>query len=430
MDEAPLRSRDRARGARVIGEGLAARVIRPRVLEALERWEVGRLTLHLPGGEVRSFGRADALPHSTVWIESDAFFSKFVLRGDMGAGESYMDGDWRADDLARFVGLILRNRRHLPLDTAVTKLLNLGNDVLHRLRGNTRTGSRRNIHHHYDLSNDLFALFLDETMTYSCAYFESAEQSLADAQRAKYRLLAEKVGLGPGDHLLEIGCGWGGFALFAARHYGCRVTGVTISEEQWALARQRVAAAGLEDKVEIRLQDYRDITGQFDKIVSIEMFEALGHEHWGTFFSKCDEVLAPNGLLAIQTISIPDHRFDEYRKHCDWLQKYIFPGSLLASTMAVSREMATASTLGIHHLEDIGVHYAETLARWRHAFSANLGRVRALGFDERFVRMWDYYLCVCEAAFATRTLGDLQIVFTRPCNDALPGIGRRRAAAA
>jgi cyclopropane-fatty-acyl-phospholipid synthase len=403
---------------------------RPMVVKALESWQQGQLELRLPDGSSRSFGRPDGGPAVRLDVLRDDFFAKFALRGDLGAGESYMDGDWSASDLPRFLALALLNRAHLPLDTSVSKLLNLGNDLWHRLRANTRRGSRRNIRDHYDLSNAFFELFLDESMTYSSAVFEHQEQSLVEAQANKYRQLAKKARLGPNDHVLEIGCGWGGFAIHAARHYGCRVTGITISREQLPLALQRVAAAQLQDRVELRFQDYRDLEGRFDKIVSIEMFEALGLENWSAFFQKCHQVLAPEGLMVLQTISIPDHRFDEYRKHCDWLQRYIFPGSLLASTAALAREMSRATDLGILHLEDIGIHYAETLARWRAAFLSELPRVSALGFDDRFIRMWDYYLAVCQAAFATRTLGDLQLVLTRPNNLSLPGIPERRLAVA
>jgi cyclopropane-fatty-acyl-phospholipid synthase len=398
------------------------RLASPRILAALERWSVGRLTVSFPDGSSRTFGARGAEPHATIRIHRDAFFRRFLLQGDLGAGESYVDGDWSSGDLPLFVKLVLLNRRHLPLDTPLTKLLNLGSDLRHRLRANTRRGSRQNIRYHYDLSNDFFSLFLDETMTYSSALFAHQAQPLAEAQRNKFRRLAEKARIGPRDHVLEIGCGWGGFASFAAQTYGCRVTGITISERQHRAARQRVAAAGLEDRVEIRLQDYRDLSGRFDKIVSIEMFEALGQENWGPFFRKCEDVLAPDGLVVLQAISIPDHRFDEYARHCDWLQKWIFPGSLLASTLGVCRAMARVGTLGIHHLEDVGVHYALTLRRWRAAFLGNLDRVRALGFDDRFIRMWDYYLSTCEAAFETRTLGNLQLVLTRDLNRALPGV--------
>ncbi len=404
-----------------------ARLARPRLFRMLERWEVGQLAIHLPDGEVRRFGPKGAHPRSEVFIDREAFFRKLALGGDMGAGESYMDGDWRADDLPRFASLALLNRRNLPLETPLSKLMNVGHDLFHRLRANTRQGSRRNIRDHYDLSNALFALFLDETMTYSSAFFEWQGQDLAEAQRAKLRRLADKLEIAGRDHVLEIGCGFGGFAIFAAREHGCRVTGITLSRAQHDLARRRVAEAGLADRVEIRLQDYRDLSGRYDKIVSIEMFEALGREHWRTFFEKCEEVLAPHGRIALQTISIPSFRFQEYTRHCDWLQRYIFPGSLLASIHQTTGAMVAAGTLGVHHLEDIGIHYAETLARWRRRFLSRLDAVRALGFDDRFVRMWDYYLSTCEAAFATRTLGNLQWVLTRPGNAALPGIPARRA---
>ena len=227
-------------------------------------------------------------------------------------------------------------------------------------------------------------------------------------------MLAEKARIGPEDHVLEVGCGWGGFALFAAATYGCRVTGITVSERQYSRARARVAAAGLEHRIEVRLQDYRDVTGSFDKIVSIEMFEALGREHWPVFFAKLDDLLAPHGLVALQTISVPDHRFEEYARHCDWIQKHIFPGSMLASLHHVTGAMSRVSRLGVHHLEDIGDHYALTLARWREAYLSKLDQVRGLGFDERFIRMWDYYLAACQAYFATRRLGDLQLVLPAP----------------
>jgi cyclopropane-fatty-acyl-phospholipid synthase len=398
-----------------------APLARRSVLKALEAWSVGRLEVLLPSGLRHAFGPPDAAERATVHVRDDAFFARFALAGDMGAGESYMDGEWEADDLPAFLKLALRNRERLPLDTGLSRLANLGHDLFHRLRANTRSGSRRNIAAHYDLSNEFFGLFLDETFTYSSAFFERPGMSLADAQRAKFRRLARKAQLGPGDHVLEIGCGWGGFALHAAREHGCRVTGITISPAQFELARRRVREAGLEGQVEIRLQDYRDLEGSFDKVVSIEMFEALGREHWPAFFATLERVLAPEGLVALQAISIPDHRFEAYARHCDWLQRYIFPGSLLASVHHVTGAMIGTSRLGLESLEDIGPHYATTLRLWREAFFASLPRVRALGFDERFVRMWDYYLAVCEAAFATRTLGNLQLVLTRPCNGRLYG---------
>jgi cyclopropane-fatty-acyl-phospholipid synthase len=415
----------------MIADEWFARTALPRLLGTLERsWSEGRLSVELPDGTEHAFGPRDDPRRARIRVLRPSFLRRLLLGGDMGVGESYVDGDWEADDLASFLTLAALNEDRLALVTRLTKALNAGNDLLHALRRNTRAGSRRNIAAHYDLSNEFFELFLDETMTYSSAVFDHADQPLAEAQRNKYRTLAEKARLAPADHVLEIGCGWGGFALFAAREYGCRVTGITVSERQHALARARVAAAGLEGRVEIRLQDYRDVGGTFDKVVSIEMFEALGREHWPVYFAKIDEVLAPDGLVALQTISVPDHRFEAYARHCDWIQKHIFPGSLLASLHHVTGAMSRVSRLGVHHLEDVGPHYALTLSRWREAFLGNRGRVRALGFDERFVRMWDYYLAACQAYFATRRLGDLQLVLTRPGNSRLEGVPTRRAAAA
>jgi cyclopropane-fatty-acyl-phospholipid synthase len=409
---------------------LIARLVAPRLLDTLRRsWDTGRLVVELPGGESQAFG-SEGGKSARIRIKRPAFFRRFLIGGDMGVGESYVDGEWEADDLATFLTLAAENEDRLAMANRLTKAMNLGHDAAHLLRRNTRRGSRRNIAAHYDLSNEFFALFLDETMTYSCALFEHEGQPLAEAQLNKYRALAEKAQLGPGDHVLEVGCGWGGFALLAAREYGCRVTGITLSRRQHALARARVAEAGLEDRVEIRLQDYRDLTGTFDKIVSIEMFEALGHEHWPLFFRKLDDVLAPGGLVALQIISVPDYRFEEYARHCDWIQRYIFPGSLLGSLHHVTGAMSRVSRLGVHHLEDIGPHYAPTLARWRRRFLSRLDEVKALGFDERFIRMWDYYLSACEAYFATRRLGDLQLVLTRPGNSGLRGLPARRAVAA
>ena len=412
-------------------DALIARFAVPRLLATLDgSWSTGRLAVEMPDGRVHHFGPAGSEQSAHIRVKRTSFFRRLVLGGDMGVGESYVEGDWEADELPAFLTLAAENEDRLAVGSRLTRVLNLGHDVVHFLRRNTRRGSRRNIAAHYDLSNEFFALFLDETMTYSSALFEHEDQPLADAQRHKYRSLADKAQLGPGDHVLEVGCGWGGFALLAAREYGCRVTGITVSERQHALARARIVEAGLEGQVEIRLQDYRDVSGTFDKIISIEMFEALGREHWPVFFRKLDEVLAPQGLVALQAISLPDHRFEDYARHCDWIQRYIFPGSLLASLHHVTGAMSRVSRLGVHHLEDIGPHYALTLARWHGAFRSRLDEVRALGFDDRFIRMWDYYLAACQAYFATRRLGDLQLVLTRPGNFDIRDLPTRRAAAA
>lgn len=409
----------RPAGGRAPGwvDRVVAPMARRRLVDALAGWQAGRLTVHLPDGTELVAGRADAEPHATLWIERDAFFRKFALGGDLGAGESYMDGDWRTDDLARFVELVLRNQSHLPLASPLSRLANLSNDLLHRLRRNTRDGSRRNIHAHYDLSNALFETFLDPSMAYSSAVYMGEADTLEDAQAAKFSAWAGRLALGPTDHVLEIGSGWGGFAMHAARTYGCRVTGITVSAEQLALSRERVRAAGLDHLVDLRLCDYRDVTGQFSRIISIEMIEAVGREYWPTFFRKIDEVLAPGGRVGLQAITMVDHRFDEYAKHCDWIQKYIFPGGLLPSLREISTVMTRHTRLGVIGLEDRPLDYARTLRDWRSRFLERLDEVRALGFDDRFVRMWEYYLATCEAAFRTRDLGLLHLTLARAGDD-------------
>jgi cyclopropane-fatty-acyl-phospholipid synthase len=403
---------------------LALRLLRA----GLTGWRHGALTVHLPDGSVERLGAPRATPHVTMWVHDERFFSDFLLRGDLGAGESYVRGDWRVDDLPGFIELAVRNAGAVGRDTLFTALANVPSTLGQWLRGNTRRGSRRNIHAHYDLSNDLFATFLDPTMAYSAAIFASPSDPLERAQRRKFDAFADKLAIGASDHVLEIGCGWGGFAMHVARTRGCRVTGVTISEEQFALATERVRAAGLSDRVEILLRDYRDVTGRFSRIVSIEMLEAVGREHWPAFFAKCDEVLALGGSIGLQVITVPDHRFEQYARTADWIQKYVFPGSLLGSISGFVEAMKRAdTTLTIRGIEDIAPHYAETLRRWRATFFERLDEVRRLGFDDRFVRLWDFYLASCEAYFRTRTIADLQIVLGRAGEGADPFEATMRA---
>jgi cyclopropane-fatty-acyl-phospholipid synthase len=393
--------------------GLLTRLAQASAVAALERWEAGRLTVHLPDGVTLSGGAPEAEPHSTLWIEQPEFFRHLALRGDLGVGESYMNGDWRTDDLGRFLEIGILNQRALPLDSVFTRLVNLPWSLRRRLQRNTRRGSRRHIGEHYDLSNALFALFLDPSMTYSAAVFEGPDEPLAQAQARKFDRFCDRLGIGAGDHVLDIGCGWGAFAMHAASTRGCRVTGITISREQRDLASARVQAAGLAERVSIRLCDYRDLAGRFDQVVSIEMIEAVGRDYWPAFFRVCDAVLAPGGLIGLQAITMPDHRFDAYQRHGDWIQKYIFPGGLLPSLSGLCHAMARHTAFGVTYAEDIGAHYARTLGRWRAAFFENLESVRGLGFDDRFVRMWEFYLASCEAMFRTRMLAALQLVLAR-----------------
>jgi len=309
--------------------------------------------------------------------------------------------------------LAARNREALALSAGWFRFPGqVVRTLAHRLRRNTRSGARRNIAAHYDLGNDFYRLWLDETMTYSSAVFESPDQSLADAQRAKYRRIAEGAGLREGMHVLEIGSGWGGFALHAAREFGSRVTTITISREQFELASARVLEAGLEELIDVRLCDYRDVTGRYDAVVSIEMLEAVGAEYFGTFFEVCDRALVPGGRLSLQVITFPDAAYERQLRGANWIQTYIFPGGLLPSLAAIERSLHGTSLL-VREVDDIAASYVRTLRAWRAAFRAHLDEVRALGFDERFIRMWDFYLSISEAGFETGVTQDLQIVLEK-----------------
>jgi cyclopropane-fatty-acyl-phospholipid synthase len=328
-------------------------------------------------------------------------------------------GDWDADDPAGVLELLIRNAEPAASRFPGNLLVRLGALRPHRAPRESLRRSRRDIASHYDLGNDLFRLFLDETMTYSCAYFERPGESLEEAQRNKLRRICDKLAIGPDDHVLEIGCGWGSFAIHAARERGARVTALTISRAQAELARRRVVEAGVTDSVEIAERDYRAESGRYTKIVSIEMLEAVGERGLETFFGACDRLLAPDGLVGLQVISIPDQAYERYRRGTDWIREYVFPGALLPSLGAMLGAMRRTQ-LGVHSLEEIGVNYARTLREWRKRFLANLPEVRRLGYDQRFVRTWEYYLASCEAGFAARALRDVQLVLTRRGNDLLP----------
>jgi cyclopropane-fatty-acyl-phospholipid synthase len=385
----------------------------------LELLQVGALDVRLPDGRRREFGDAASELRTELVVHDWRFFGRLLHGASVGVGESYVAGEWSASDLVSLFRIVIANRRALRRVTPAALLNVAGDKLIHNLRANRLGQSKRNIAAHYDLSNALYATFLDDTMTYSAAVFETPTATLEDAQLAKYRRLAEKARIDADCHVLEIGCGWGGFAVFAARTYGCRVTGITLSEEQAALARERVAEAGLEHLVEIRIVDYREVGGRYDRIVSIEMLEAVGHRYLGTYFATIDRLLAPDGLAAVQVITIPEQRYDSYKRRPDFIQRYIFPGGQLPSLEAMSGTMGKASELYVDDVENIGMHYAETLRRWRERFLDRADEVRELGFDEPFVRMWEFYLAYCEAAFLARYINDLQLVLTRPMNGAL-----------
>lgn len=368
----------------------------------------------IAGGRSTVFGETGSALCATLVVHDNRFFRRALFGGEVALGEAWMDGDWSSPDLVSVIRLAVRNLVRLGDNNRLLSLFSRGVDALrHSLRGNSIAGSKRNIKAHYDLSNSFFQLFLDRGMMYSCAYYESEDDSLETAQFQKLDRICRKLRLGPEDHVLEIGTGWGGFAEHAVRHYGCRVTTTTISRQQYEHARQRLASIPERGRIELLEVDYRRLRGHYDKIVSIEMFEAVGLRYYDEFFRTCDRLLRPDGAMLLQTITINEQAFPVYRRRSDWIQKHIFPGAELASVSEILRSLARATSLGLYHAEDIGTHYARTLAAWRERFHNTAADVRAQGFDARFVRMWDYYLAYCEGAFLERHTGDFQLLLTK-----------------
>jgi cyclopropane-fatty-acyl-phospholipid synthase len=385
-------------------------------LAKLAELRQGQLTV-VDGTERLSFGRpgTDCALHPTIEILHPQTWADVAFGGTVGGGESYLRGFWRCDDLTALIRLFVVNRATLQdLEGGAAIATAPLRRLLHFANRNSRDGSRRNIAAHYDLGNALFELMLDPTMAYSCAIFERPEATLEEAQLAKFERICRRLQLGPADHLVEIGTGWGGLAIHAATHYGCRVTTTTISREQHDYARAKIAAAGLADRIELRLDDYRELAGQYDKLVSVEMIEAVGHQYLDTYVAKCAALLKPAGAMLIQAITIQDQLYAAALRSVDFIQRFIFPGSFIPSVTAIVEACTRATDLKLFHLEDIGPHYATTLARWRENFCARLGEVRRLGYSEEFIRMWEFYLCYCEGGFAERQLGDVHLLFTKP----------------
>jgi cyclopropane-fatty-acyl-phospholipid synthase len=377
------------------------------------RLKVGELSVALPDGTRHTFGGSLPGPAAHIVVHDMRALWQIVLGGEPGAGEGYMDGHWSSPDLPATLALAALNREALGVTRGWLRLpLQVPRTIAHRLRRNTIAGSRRNIAAHYDLGNDFYRLFLDETLTYSCAVFEHPGQALADAQRNKYRVMAEGAGLRPGMRVLEIGSGWGGFALYAAGELGCDVTSITVSRAQHELASQRIVEAGLGDRARVELSDYRQVSGRYDAIVSIEMLEAVGAEYYTTFFEACDRALEPHGKVSLQSICFPDAAYERQRRGANWIQQYIFPGGLLPSVAQIERALRSTQLLLVES-RDIAPHYVRTLAAWRQAFMSRLAEVRAMGFDDRFIRMWEYYLAISEAGFATGLVQDQQIVLAK-----------------
>jgi cyclopropane-fatty-acyl-phospholipid synthase len=394
----------------------------------------GRLELRLPDGRARAFGDPGSALRATVVIHDPGVFRRWIFGGDVAFGETYAEGRWSSPDLPAVVRLGVRNMAAFDAGRRVTSILSRLSDRLHHaFRRNTVAGSRLNIRFHYDLGTDFYSLFLDPSLTYSCGIFETPGATLAEAQLAKLDRIARALELAPGDRVIEIGSGWGTFAIHAATRYGCRVTTTTISRSQYDHVRERLAREGAGDRVELLFEDYRRLSGRYDKAVSIEMFEAVGLSFYDAFFSTVDRLLHPGGSMLLQTIWMNEERFPRYHAQPDFIQRHIFPGSELASISEIRRSLARATSLSIAGLEEIGLHYTTTLAAWRRSFLANLDRVRALGFPQTFIRMWDYYLGYCEGAFAERYIGDAQILLAkagkaesarRPAAD---GLQKRRA---
>ena len=403
-----------ARAAKRAATPAANLLARKVFLTAAGKIRAGSLRIETPDGRLYSFETTSPGPQGELRVYHDSFFRRLLTGGEIGFGEAYQDGICDSPDLVQLLMLALLNRRAIDFNRGPMRLISKRSNLrLHRSRTNTEAQSKDNIHAHYDIGNDFFRLFLDETLTYSSAVFAFEGQLLADAQANKYQRMCEFAGITPESRVLEVGSGWGGFALHAAREYGCHVTTVTISQEQFDLASARIAEAGLSDRIDVLLMDYRDVRGMFDSIVSIEMFEAVGAEYFETFFLRCSSLLKPGGKLAMQVITVPDRSFEAQKRGVNWIQKYIFPGGVLPSLAAM--EQANARTgLIIASVDHIGQHYAVTLRQWRKTFWDRIDDVRALGYDERFVKTWDYYLAACEAGFLTNTTDDVQIVFEKP----------------
>ncbi|WP_372681715.1 class I SAM-dependent methyltransferase [Desulfosarcina sp.] len=394
------------------------------VLALLEKLQFGQLTLK-DSRMVKTFGRKtpEFDLSATIRVHRDDFYRFCAFGGSVGAGEAFMLGHWTSPDLTAVVRIIVRNQQVFgEMDQGWTMLSRPVHQIFHLMRKNTPSGSRENIMAHYDLGNDFYRLFLDETMTYSSGIFETSQSSLKEASIAKYDRLCRKLDLGPDDHLLEIGTGWGGFALHASGKYGCEVTTTTISQQQYDFAKAKIEAAGLSARVHLLKSDYRELTGQYDKLVSIEMIEAVGHHYYDMFFKVCAQHLKEDGLMAIQAITIADHAFEQHKNSVDFIKRYIFPGSCIPSVTALLEAMSRSSDLRLFHMEDITPHYATTLRTWRERFFDNLDQVRELGFEEAFIRMWDYYLSYCEGGFLERYIGNVQMVFSKALTRRLPRI--------
>ena len=388
---------------------------RMQVLARLDQLKFGQLTI-IENGQQTIFGQDNSLA-ATVTIQDAHFYGEIAFGGSIGAGEAYMLGYWNTDNLTNVIRIMAANQGVMDaLEGGYQWASKPFLKVLHWLNRNTADGSRKNIAAHYDLGNDFFKLWLDPSMMYSSAIFSPLNISLEAASAKKLQVICDKLDLKPTDHVVEIGTGWGGFAIYAAKHYGCKVTTTTISQQQYDEAVLRVNAENLADKITLLLNDYRDLTGQYDKLVSIEMVEAVGHQFYDVYFKKCASLLKPSGTALIQAITINDQRFEAAKNSVDFIQRYIFPGSNIPSITAMLTSITKVSDLKLVDLEDIGPHYATTLRKWRENFFEHIQQVRQLGYSEEFIKMWEFYLCYCEGGFAERALGDCHLLLVKPEN--------------
>ena len=388
---------------------------RQQVISRLKKIKIGQLIV-IENGQQTIFGD-DASITATITVKDAHFYGEIAFGGSIGAGEAYMLNYWQTDQLTNVIRIMAANQSVMDaLEGGYQWASKPFLKVLHWLNRNTADGSRKNIAAHYDLGNDFFKLWLDASMMYSSAIFSPLDISLEAASYKKLEVICEKLALKPTDHIVEIGTGWGGFAIYAAKKYGCKVTTTTISQQQYDEAKKRVIAENLQDKITLLMSDYRDLQGKFDKLISIEMIEAVGHQYYDVYFKKCASLLKPNGMALIQAITITDQRFEAAKNSVDFIQRYIFPGSNIPSITALMNSLTKASDLKLYDMEDIGPHYATTLRKWRENFVTQLGAVRQMGYSEEFIKMWTFYLCYCEGGFAERALGDVHLLLVKPEN--------------
>ena len=406
---------------------LTSALLRRGVLRQLSQLKSGHLVV-IENGERLVFGDSGAGLVGEVQIHDTSVWGMIASNGSIGAGEAFIHGYWSSPDLTKVIRVLVSNMD--VLDAMEGGLARLGRPLirgLHWINRNTRKGSQKNIAAHYDLGNDMFEQFLDPTMMYSAAQFLTADDTLEQAQLNKLQRICQKLDLKPTDHLLEIGTGWGSMALYAAQHYGCKVTTTTLSKEQFDYTQARIDALGLQEQVTLLLEDYRDLTGQYDKLVSIEMIEAVGHHFLPSYFKQCSQLLKPHGLMLLQAITIREQRYEQAKSSVDFIQRYIFPGGALPSVQKMLEIVGKDTDMNLMHMEDFGLHYAKTLRLWHENFRRAHGRLTELGYDDYFLRLWEFYLCYCEGGFLERSIGTAQLLLAKPAAMPAPLLGRFNA---